>query len=53
MVGDDQLEAGDGMAGRFRVAERLVVLTKPGNAGRGKGPWFRTNAASSEGAEIG
>jgi hypothetical protein len=26
---------------------------KPGNAGGGKGPWFKTDAASSEGLEIG
>ncbi len=26
-----------------------VVLRKPGNAGGGKGPWFKTNAGRSEG----
>ena len=49
MVGDDQPDAGDGQAGRPGVAERLVVPLKPGNAGGGKGPQFKTNAASSEG----
>ena len=49
MVGDDQPDAGDGQAGRSGVAERLVVPLKPGNAGGGKGPRFKTNAASSEG----
>ena len=34
----DQLEAGDGQRGRDGVAERLVLLRKPGNAGGGKGP---------------
>src|SRR5206468_3905699 len=36
-------------AGRLGVAERLAVPRKPGNAGGGKGPQFKTNAASSEG----
>ena len=49
MVGDDQPDSGDGQAGRPGVAERLVVPLKPGNAGGGKGPQFKTNAASSEG----
>jgi len=31
------------------VAERFAVPMKPGNAGGGKGPQFKTNAASSEG----
>ena len=31
------------------VAERLVVLLKPGNAGGGKGPQFKTDATSGEG----
>src|SRR5204863_5304314 len=26
---------------------------KPGNAGRGKGPWFKSNAQRSKGKEIG
>src|SRR5450631_3698127 len=49
VVGDDQPDSGDGKAGRPGVAERLVVPLKPGNAGGGKGPQFKTNAASSEG----
>jgi len=35
---DDQPEVGDGQKGRYGVAERPVVLRKPGNAGGGKGP---------------
>ena len=31
------------------MADRSVVPEKPSNVGGGKGPWFRTNAASSEG----
>jgi hypothetical protein len=49
VVGDDQPDAGDGQTGRHGVAERLAVPLKPGNAGGGKGPQFKTNAASSEG----
>ena len=53
MVGDDQPDSGDGQAGRPGVAERFVVPLKPGNAGGGKGPQFKTNAVSSGDAEIG
>ena len=35
--------------GACGVAERFVVPWKPGNAGGGKEPQFKTNAASSEG----
>jgi hypothetical protein len=49
VVRDDQPDAGDGQAGRLGVAERPVVPLKPGNAGGGKGPWFKTNAIRSEG----
>jgi hypothetical protein len=31
-------------SGRHKVTERFVVPLKPGNAGGGKGPQFRTNA---------
>jgi hypothetical protein len=46
---EDQPEAGDGQAGRNGVAERLVVLRKPGNAGGGKEPQFRTDVESGKG----
>ena len=49
----DQLEAGDGQAGHDGVAERLVVPWKPGNAGGGKGPQFRTDVKSEDVQEIG
>ena len=49
VVGDDQPDSGDGQAGRSGVTERSVVPVRPGNAGGGKGPQFRTNAASGEG----
>jgi hypothetical protein len=50
--GDDQPETGDGQSGRYRVAERPVVLRKPGNAGGGKGPQFKTGVESGEVQEI-
>ena len=47
--GEDQPEAGDGQRGRARVAEGFVVLVKPGNAGGGKGPQFKTDARRGAG----
>ena len=38
----DQLDAREGQAGPCGVADRSVVPTKPGNAGGGKGPDFRS-----------
>jgi hypothetical protein len=45
----DQLATGERWAGPREVAERLVVPTKPGNAGGGKGPQLKTDARSNEG----
>src|SRR5258708_11879151 len=53
VIRDDQPDAREGQAGRTGVAERPVVPLKPGNAGGGKGPQFKTNATSGEGPEIG
>ena len=53
MVRDDQPDAREGQVGRAGVAERLAVPLKPGNAGGGKGPWFKPNAERGEGGEIG
>src|SRR6185295_7008839 len=42
--------------GRARLvgkSERPTVPAKPGNAGGGKGPWFKGNARRSNGKEIG
>src|SRR5512135_1043337 len=50
--GDDQPEAGDGQRGRCRVAERPVLLTRPGNAGGGKGPQFKAGVESGKVQEI-
>ncbi len=44
VVRDDQPDAREGRSGHLGVAERLVVPKKPGNAGGGKGPQFKTNA---------
>ena len=49
VVSDDQPEAREGQAGRLGVAERFAVPLKPGNAGGGKGPQFKTDAIRSEG----
>src|SRR5436305_15092937 len=46
---DDQPDAREGQAGRRGVAERLAVPLKPGNAGGGKGPQFKTDAGRREG----
>jgi hypothetical protein len=48
VVRDDQLDAREGQAGRPGVAERFVVPLKPGNAGGGKGPQFKTDALRGE-----
>src|SRR5258708_24912232 len=49
VVRDDQPDAREGQAGRPGVAERFVGPLKPGNAGGGKGPQFKTDAIRSEG----
>ena len=49
VVSDDQPDAREGQAGRPGVAERFVVPVKPGNAGGGKGPQFKTDAIRGEG----
>src|SRR6202045_655036 len=49
VVRDDQPDAREGQAGCPGVAERFAVLLKPGNAGGGKGPQFKTDATSGEG----
>ncbi len=41
MVVAHQLEAREGQAGFGGVADGSVVPMKPGNAGGGKGPWFK------------
>src|SRR5580704_15908474 len=50
---DDQPDAREGQAGRAGVAERFAVPMKPGNAGGGKGPQFKTDARRGEGPGLG
>jgi hypothetical protein len=45
----DQLAARERKAGLTGMAERLVVPTKPGNAGGGKGPQLKADARSDDG----
>src|SRR6266851_7395796 len=49
VVSDDQPDAREGQVGRRGVTERFVVPVKPGNAGGGKGPQFKTDARRGEG----
>jgi hypothetical protein len=44
---DLQPEAREGQTGPRGVADRPVVLPTPGNAGRGKGPEFKTSVTKS------
>ncbi len=48
-----QPDAREGQAGPRGESERPIVPSKPGNAGGGKGPWFRVNVRSGESREIG
>jgi hypothetical protein len=45
----DQLAARERKAGLTGMAERLVVLVKPGNSGGGKGPQLKADARSDDG----
>lgn len=49
VVSDDQPNAREGQIGCLGVAERFAVPLKPGNAGGGKGPQFKTDATNGEG----
>jgi hypothetical protein len=51
--GVDQLATRERKAGLTGMAERLVVLKKPGNSGGGKGPQLKTDARSDDEREIG
>ena len=48
-----QPDAREGQAGPSGESERSEVPRKPGNAGRGKGPWFQVNVRSGDSREIG
>ena len=47
--GMDQLAARERKAGLTGMTEGLVVLTKPGNSGGGKGPQLKADARSDKG----
>jgi RNA-directed DNA polymerase len=47
-----QRAAREGQARLARESERSVVPLKPGNAGGGKGPWFKTSVESGDSREI-
>jgi len=49
----DQPNAREGQVGLAEESEGSIVPTKPGNAGRGKGPWFKVNVRSGDSREIG
>jgi retron-type reverse transcriptase len=44
---------GDDRTGRIGVAERPVVPLKPGNAGGGKGPWFKATQQAAKDRKLG
>ncbi len=52
-VRDAQPDSREGQAGPTGVAERPVVVVKPGNAGGAKGPWVKVNVGSGENQESG
>jgi hypothetical protein len=45
--------ARESQAGFGGVAEGLVVLRKPGNAGGGKGPWFKATRTAARAWRLG
>ena len=49
VIDNNQPAARESQAGPSGVAERPVVLKKPGNAGGGKGPQLKGDATSDEG----
>ena len=50
---DSQPDSREGPAGPNGVAERPVVVKKPGNAGGAKGPWVKVNVGSGDIQESG
>ena len=49
----EQPTAREGRVGPGGKSERPILPKKPGNAGGGKGPWFKSNERRSKGPEIG
>ena len=48
-----QRAAREGQARPVGESERPIVPSKPGNAGGGKGPWFKTSVERDDSREIG
>ncbi len=48
-----QLDAREGQARRYEVADRPVGVRKPGNAGGAKGPEFKADVSRGKSQEIG
>lgn len=48
-----QPNAREGQVGPVEESERPIVPSKPGNAGGGKGPWFKGNVRRGDSREIG
>ena len=53
MVVEDQPATHEGQAGFGGVAEGLAVPLYPGNAGGGKGPWFKAPHAAAKVRRLG
>ena len=53
MIVGDQPQAREGQAGFGGVAQGLVVPLRPGNAGGGKGPWFKATPAAARVRRLG
>jgi len=48
-----QLETREGQTGFGGVAEGSVLPMKPGNAGGGKGPWFKATQEAARARKVG
>ena len=53
MIDADQHATREGCAWSAGESERLIVPSKPGNAGGGKGPWFKRSVESRDRKGIG
>src|SRR5271169_6715497 len=52
VIGAGQRDAREGQTRPVGESERPIVPSKPGNAGGGKGPWFKTSVESGDSREI-
>jgi hypothetical protein len=49
---DPQPVSREGQTGPLRVAERPVVVKRPGNSGGAKGPWYRVNVGCARARRL-